>query len=95
MRFSAAARLPPETFEERFPIRQAGVLPNCSVTITHISTGLVRKVVTNGMSGGFQRAGSSPLTCSDICGIELSSGDRARAMPPPFSICSTFFEENA
>src|SRR5258706_9114340 len=24
-----------------------GVLPNCSVTITHASTGLVRKVVTN------------------------------------------------
>src|SRR5712691_6887735 len=24
-----------------------GVLPNCSVTITHTSTGLVRKVVTN------------------------------------------------
>src|SRR5256885_2942052 len=24
-----------------------GVLPNCSVTITHISTGLVRKVATN------------------------------------------------
>ena len=24
-----------------------GLLPNCSVTITHSSTGLVRKVVTN------------------------------------------------